>query len=435
MSEDWETDDWHAPIASLNISDENNTSQTEERPMFDDEDYDASKPPQMRPIGLSVTSKQNTKTDLTLLAQNAVPIFKNSKIKTGVMVRIDPEYGRMRIFNNSNRGGLNLNTLYEVKDLTSYLKSAIEHYSSAKKATTTSANKKQLKLLTEAVDKVNGAIHTHELAYRRQQLDSTRELLEIARIQKARLEAEISLCVTVDINEQKNDCVKLKQTAQSVLRILSGKDTSRASSLHYKLKKAVNPERYQRELDEFAESQRRAIVLEEEKRERDRERRRINGFIGKFSQFDKENFMKLKELLSYDPNAEIPYRLRKYYDAVVTNPYLSFTHEFQQTGSSVQQIKMSADREYRANFPTMVPSQQYNAWSQPLGTRTEEKPKITGAWAKQLDKEALAKLPDPEPVKKPVATHVDSWEDQCESEDESFDNDQYLASDSDEDWN
>lgn len=426
MSEDWETDDWHAPIIS---SDYTLTSQV--KLTYEDEDHSSV---QARPVIEITAYKQNTKTDIGRLAENAVPIFKNNKIQTGVMIRIDPEYGRMRIFNTSGRSGPNLNALYEINDLTAYLKSAIHYYSNAKKATTTNANRKQLKLLTEALDKVNGAIHTHELAFRRLQSDSMREMLETSRVQKSRLEAEISMCLTIDINEQKNDYTKLKQTAQSVLRILAGKDNSRARALHHQLKIAVNPERYKRELDAIEEARRTAQLAEEEKRERDRELRRINGFVSRFSKVDKENFMRLRELLRSDPNADIPFRLEKYYDAVCANPYLSFEEELRETPRVQRQMKMSAEHEYRVNFPEVRKVQPHNAWSVPLGTKPEVKQTLIGAWTKQLDREALANLPDPEPVKRPAKISENLSENNCESEEEFFD-DYNLESESDDDWN
>lgn len=394
----WEDDDWHTPI---NFETKQPTPSYASRVQVEGTIF--GHPPQIvRHVEVSVTpivTHKLNSSDFRELVEHAKDVFGNSRnIRTDVQINVPFDIRKLYIQNNSHRGGYDLNSLYEIKDLTVFLKAAVDHYGKVTKSTTVQSNKQQLKLLRTALDKVNNTIYVNENRLRQNMGDaSVEEIISNAKQQQAALLLEIAQCNQFDCAQKKSDATKLVQTAISILRILS-KNDSRANALHRTLKEVIYPIRYREELAENEERARQAEIRKEEENELRRERKRVDNFISRFTKTDEKNFMEARDILF--SGRVLPYRLQKYQQAIEMNRFLTFQTETPTLGK--KPAVKSAEAQFKSDFPLLQKSTK------------QEQTILKGAWTVSLDSEKLSKLPD-FPIEKkqapPAVVDFENYED------------------------
>lgn len=334
------------------------------------------------------------------ISTNAIPILKNPRISTDKYVKLSDEFNRMIIRREQNK-------LWHITDLTKYLKSAIAYYEKDIKATTTKTNQKQIDTLVKAIDKLNGIISATRQQSRNNpnNEDFKTKLSETIKTKK-NLENEQQTIMLISVESKKSDAKTLKELSQTLLRFLS-KNDKKSYDLHILLTQKLNPSGYAARIAEINAKK----TLEEEQRKRTydnkREQYRIDKIIENYSQNDKQNYMKAREL--YMQKKYIPREFQKYIMVIEYSPYLSFERDL----SKVVKKTIGSDYQFKQEFPTLGNVIQHNAWTQKLGTRIEDKPIVQGSWKTPIDTNRLQNLPD---VPKVVTTKIVCTNITCEDE-------------------
>jgi hypothetical protein len=384
----------------------------------DDEDVQrGSNIPMPRQIGISLPRqvaitpvvKENKKSSsgLELLAEKGAVIFRDPKIVTGKHFSgISQDVIKLRIFGE-------LNTLWERKNVGDFLKSAISHYTALEKVTTTKSCQQELKVLTDAVDQLNGAISHLRATMRadpRSDTNYVEDLRELER-KKCILEDQARVCAQSKGVSEKTSMIEKKNTAHQILRTLAGQ-TQSSETLHTLLLQKIRPEKYRAMIDE-----RRCIAIVKEKqeeveREVKRMRSRRDKITDSYSVTEKREYMEARELLQMAKF--IPLKYKRYVDLVEFDPHFSFARELESKQVIKTTIK-SAEHAYKVSYPGLSRGQcnVHNA---------------TGAWGEKIDTEKLSSIPDVPKVYKTVEkvkklrAVVEDWDDDIGVE--SYDSDE-----------
>lgn len=422
--EDWELDDWHAPIIS----------NTNTHISFDDtpEDVDVAVTNVERVQNFNSKPQENKTlqqtsyrcADLEELATHAVQIFKNQNINSSTNIVSEPDIYKLRITGS-------LNSVYEVRDVARFLKVAIDYYKNKRKTTTTKNEAKKISDLVKAIDKINGKLSDirNKIAKEPHVLEHQENIAIQTHLLLA-LEKEQTEILSVCVEEKKNSSAKLMETATNVLRILS-KNNERANRLHSLLLQKINPVRYFQSLAEKEENIRIAQEQEELSREKHKEQRELNYRISKFSDRDKENYMTTKRM--YYEKKNIPLYLAKYLEIIQKCPHLSFEVELEQKPVEKKKVTMTfssnESHTYRQQYPSLGEQVKVNAWTQKLGTKKEKKSTVIGAWTQSLDKQKLASIPDPVVKKENSNSKIVKNTNENEEDEDDYDdyeNDRYF---------
>jgi len=239
-----------------------------------------------------------------------------------------------------------------------------------------------LKVLTDAVDQLNGAISHLRATMRvdpRSDTNYVEDLRELER-KKCILEEQARVCAQSKGTFEKTSMIDKRNTAQQILRTLAGQ-TQSSDRLHTLLLQKIRPEKYK----EMVEEKRREARVREKQEECESEVRRMRSrrekITGSYSLTEKQEYMDARALLQMDKC--IPLKYKRYVDLISFDPNFSFARELESKLIMKTTIK-STEHAYKVSYPGL-------SRGKGIG---DSVPKVIGAWGEKIDTEKLSTIQD-----------------------------------------
>lgn len=393
-------DDWHTPLSQLQALDVAEEKKEEDEKEEEDE--------------VEKEEEVEEESSNETLARNVASVFNDKNVKS----KLGKHFSGVPIHLMRLRIPFDKNKLYDINDVSRYLKVAYSVYTEASKVKYAKIAKQHGNEIREALAQVSAACSRAKSLYDK---DSTnKELKEKWKTltqQELNLRTELGKIVSQTRVNPSEHALELRTYAEKTLRKLSS-NGSDVYAFREALLRYIDPVKYEQILEE-----RREIIIKQNEREKyEMERRHhlryIDRTVNKFTSRDKTNFEETKQLLK--KNKFIPHQLRRYVEIIEEQPYLSFAKPERPAVRS-NQFGIRED-----DFPDLN--------GRITKSKKEQVSRNTiGEWASSLDPETLRNIPDPviQPNKKCEDTTQTNI---CRQYIDEYDDLSYLNSESDDEF-